>query len=142
MLDEFLVVFRHVVKGAGLERKQCGWGGRGLETCGCGARAGKISQIPAAVGGVKFCGCEAGADKRFQLAQHCKAIQAQLYVPLDVLSLIRNDCREPHVIDRLLSVDQWAIIVHCGTQSQTTLLLQSSASKYVIFICLVHSEKS
>jgi len=93
-------------------------------------------------GGVKFCGCEAGADKRFQLAQHCKVIQAQLYVPLDVLSLIRNDCREPHVIDRLLSVDQWAIIVHCGTQSQTTLLLQSSASKYVIFICLVHSETS
>jgi len=65
MLDEFLVVFRHVVKGAGLERKQCGWGGRGLETCGCGARAGKISQIPAAVGGLNFAGVRRERTKDF-----------------------------------------------------------------------------
>jgi len=37
----------------------------------CGAGAGKISQTHAGVarGGFKFCGCEAGADTKFQPAQ-------------------------------------------------------------------------
>jgi len=38
-----------------------------LEVCGCGAEAGKISEIPAGAGrgGFRFCGCGAGADENF-----------------------------------------------------------------------------
>ena len=45
----------------------------GLEVCGCGAGAGKISQTPAGAGRdeFKFRECGAGTDKMFQPAQDC-----------------------------------------------------------------------
>jgi len=47
---------------------RCG-AGAGWDGPRGGAGAGKISQIPEGRVGFKFCGCGAGADKKFQPAQ-------------------------------------------------------------------------
>ena len=51
------------------------WGVCGLEVCGCERQQARFLKLMWVQGGFKFCGCTAGADKKFQPAQDSSAQQ-------------------------------------------------------------------